>query len=132
MRTEPPKIATTMNDQFRSEAAVMYRDHLIVTLGRQIPNVASVQGLIDVAARTRGPAFEAANGWRTEPPFPGAGEVPEEMPNGRFRMICASRLYVGDVEAGVIFTTFYSGRASAVYVSPAGQRIPAEYTAFSR
>jgi hypothetical protein len=119
-----------MNDQFRSESALTYRNHLINMLGRQCPNVTSGAELIAQALRTRNPEFEAALGWRTEPPFPGAGEVPQEMPNGRFRMICASRLYLNDVEAGVIFTTFYSGKSFAVYVSPPGNHIPPEYTAF--
>ena len=55
------------------------------------------------------------------------GEKPEEMSDG-WRMICASRLYSGNVELGVIYMNFYSGKPLSVFLSPPGTDIPAEYT----
>ena len=112
-----------MNDQLRSEAATMYRNRLIQKVGYPCPNVASGEALINIAVRAAYPPFEAALGWRTEPPFPGAGEPPVEMGPGKWRMICASRLYVNDVEAGVLYTTIFSGRPSAVVLSAVGTPI---------
>jgi hypothetical protein len=102
-----------MNDserfQIRYNASEQYRDHVIKSLGYKLPHVGSAEGLIELARKADAGELEAANGWRTEPPFPGAGERPEEMPTG-WRMICASKLFAGDDAIGTIFMTFVSGR----------------------
>jgi hypothetical protein len=112
---------------YRTSAAGAYRDYMIRTLGWELPRVNSADELIALARRVTPPPFEAENGWRTEPPFPGAGERPEEMLPGGWRMICACRLYAGQEEVGAIFMTFFSGRPVAVVVSPPGTVIPEEY-----
>jgi hypothetical protein len=104
-----------------------YTAHLIQTFGNQLRVVRSADGLIELAKTIPIPEFEAAEGWRTVPQFPGMGEKPEEMPDG-WRMICASRLYSGNVELGVIYMNFYSGKPLSVFLSPPGTDIPAEYT----
>src|ERR1700678_3442439 len=93
--------------QFRSEAMLVYREHVMSTLGYRLPQVASAAELTEIAHRVAADKLEAMYGWRTEPPFPGAGETPEKMPTG-WRMICATRLFVGDKEMAVIYTTFVS------------------------
>lgn len=103
-----------------------YRDHVITVLGYTIPAVTSSAELIELARRTAGPALEAEHGLSTDPPYPGAAERPEQMPTG-WRMICASRLYKGGIERGVLFTTFVSGRKSTVVVSAPGTVIPDDY-----
>jgi hypothetical protein len=107
-----------------------YRDHVISVLGYLIPAVTSGAELIELAKRTAGPALEAEHGLSTQPPFPGAAEVPEKMPTG-WRMICASRLYRNGVERGVLFTTFVSGRTTTVVVNGPGTVIPDEYKALA-
>lgn len=105
-----------------------YTAHLIRRFGNQLRTVRSAEALIELARSIPAPDFEAAEGWRTEPQFPGLGEKPEEMPDG-WRMICASRLYSGNVELGVIYMNFYCGKPLSVFLSPPGTDIPAEYTA---
>jgi hypothetical protein len=108
-----------------------YTGLLISTFGKQLAQVRSAEALIELAQRIPVPDFEAAEGWRTEPQFPGMGEKPEEMPDG-WRMICASRLYSGNVELGVIYMSFYSGKPLSVFLSPPGTEIPAVYTAIAK
>ncbi len=103
-----------------------YREHVMKAFGYRLPAVTSADELIALARRIRVPDFEAELGWQTDPPFPGACEKPEEMPNG-WRMICACRVLAKGTEVGVIFLTLYSGRPAAVYVSAAGTVIPGEY-----
>jgi len=102
-------------------------DHVISTLGWKIPQVTSAGELIELAKRVDTAALEAETGLRTEPPFPGALETPERMPNG-WRMISACRLFSGVHEMGVIFMTFYSGRTVSIVINPPGTAIPAEYS----
>jgi hypothetical protein len=110
--------------QYRTYILSTYRDHVIATLGWKIPVVSSADGLRGLAQRCAAPPFEAEIGWRTDPPFPGALEPPEQTPNG-WRMICASRVYNrDDVELGVIFMTLYGGRTTSVFVNGPGSLIP--------
>ena len=111
---------------FRAGITRAYRDHIISQLGWKIPNVTSGAELIALAQKVADPPFEAEHGLRTEPPFPGAAEKPDEMPTG-WRMICASRLYSGDQEVGVIYLTFVSGRTPSVVFNAPGTLIPKEY-----
>jgi hypothetical protein len=114
------------NDPYRAGVMRAYRDHLVSTLGYRIPAASSAEALVALAKKTAAGELEAKYGWRTEPPFPGATEEPEHMPTG-WRMICACRLYEGDVERGVIFTTFVGGRPVAVFMHGPGMAIPPEY-----
>ena len=107
-----------------------YNTHLIRTFGNQLRQVRSAAALIELAKSIPAPDFETAEGWRTEPPFPGLGETPEEMPDG-WRMICASRLFSGNVELGVIYMNLYSGKPVSCFLSPPGTDIPATYTAIA-
>jgi hypothetical protein len=107
-----------------------YRDHVISVLGYQLPAVTSGTQLIELAKRTAGPALEAEHGLSTQPPYPGAAEVPEEMPTG-WRLICACRLYHNGTERGVLFTTFVSGRKTTVVFNGPGTVIPDEYKPLS-
>ena len=110
----------------RIGVAQVYRDHVIATLGYKIPPVGSAAELIELARKAGADELEAANGWRTEPPFPGAGETPEEMPSG-WRMICASKLFVRGEPAGTIFMTFVSGRpVSSVVITD--HPVPPQYS----
>jgi hypothetical protein len=103
-----------------------YRDHCIRTLGYTIPQVKTAAELIELAKKADAGELEAQHTFHTEPPFPGAGEDPEKMPAG-WRMICACRIYEGTEEAGVIFTTFVSGRPTTVVVTASGTVIPENY-----
>jgi hypothetical protein len=114
------------SDPYTAGVMRAYRDHVVSTLGYRIPAANSAEELIALAKKTAGPELEAKHGLRTEPPFPGATEEPELMPTG-WRMICACRLYEGDVERGVIFTTFVGGRPAAVFMHAPGATIPPEY-----
>jgi hypothetical protein len=104
-----------------------YRDHVIRVLGWQIPNVTSGEELVELARKAEASALEAEHELRTEPPFPGAAEKPDEMPKG-WRMICAARLFHGGVEVGVMFTTFVSGRTPSIFINAPGSPIPEEYS----
>lgn len=117
----------TTSAGFRMHVQQTYCDLMIDQLGYKIPHVGSAEGLIALARRIDAGPLESANGWRTEPPFPGAGETPEEMPKG-WRMICASKFFVGDKAVGTIFMTFVSGRPVAVVVNFADFPIPKEYS----
>jgi hypothetical protein len=64
---------------------------------------------------------------RTEPPFPGAAEKPDEMPKG-WRMICATRLSHEGHDVGVMYTTFVSGRTPSISIVEAATTIPEEYS----
>jgi hypothetical protein len=114
------------NLTFRRNVAQVYRDVVIDALGYKIPPVGSAEELLELARKAGADALEAANGWRTEPPFPGAGEKPEEMPRG-WRMICASKFFVDDTPMGTIYMTFVSGRPVSVIVNPPDYPIPKEY-----
>ena len=115
-----------MDASFRSGLTNMYRDHVIAILGYEIPKVPSAEALIHLAKRITVPAFEAERGWRTDVPFPGVTEEPEEMRTG-WRMICATRFYVGNVETAVIYMTLVSGRTCSVFLSHPGTPIPEQY-----
>jgi hypothetical protein len=104
-----------------------YRDHVIRVLGWQLPNVASGEELIALAKKTEASALEAEHGLRTEPPFPGAAEKPDEMPKG-WRMICATRLSHEGHDVGVMYTTFVSGRTPSISIVEAATTIPEEYS----
>ena len=56
--------------QFRSEAMLVYREHVMSTLGYRLPQVASAAELTEIAHRVAADKLEAMYGWRTEPPFP--------------------------------------------------------------
>jgi hypothetical protein len=112
---------------FRAEAMRAYRDHVASTLGLRTPAVTSGAELIDLVKKTATGDVEAKYGWRTEPPYPGLREEPEEMPTG-WRMICACRLFDdAGIERGVVFTTFISSKPVAVFVNHAGAVIPDNY-----
>ena len=115
---------------FRSTASIVYRDIVMAQLGYKTPPCDSGEELIALAKSLDASQVEAARGWRTDPPFPGKGEVPEHMPVG-WRMICATNLYEGAIPRGVIFITLMSGRTTTVYVNIAGTHIPKEYTALN-
>ncbi len=103
-----------------------YNALLTQRFGGQLRQVRSGEALLELAQSIPAPAFEAAEGWRSEPTFPGVGEKPVETENG-WRMICASRLYEGSVELGVIYMNFYSGKPVSVFLSPPGTDIPADW-----
>jgi hypothetical protein len=105
----------------------LYNEHVANALGRPLPNVGSADELRALAQRLRPPAFEAEHGWRTEPPFPGAMEKPEQMSDG-WRAIGACRLFEGENELGVIFMTFYGGRPAGAFLGTPGTAIPEEYS----
>ena len=111
---------------YRSGVQTAYRDHVIRILGYRIPVAHSAADLIAMAKKTDAGELEAKYGWRTEPPFPGVTEEPDKMPTG-WRMICACRMYDGDVERGVIFTTFVGGRPVALFMHGPGMELPKEY-----
>jgi len=115
-----------MDANFRSGVTNMYRDHVIGILGYEIPKVPSADALIHLAKRITVPAFEAERGWRTDAPFPGVTEEPEEMRSG-WRMICATRFYVDNVETAVMYMTLVSGRTCGVVLSLPGTVIPKQY-----
>jgi len=108
----------------------MYRDHIVSTLGYKLPDVSSAGELIAMAKTIKVPAWEAQRGWRTDPPFPGLTEAPEEG-KGSWRMICASRLFVGDEESAVIFMTLVSGKTATVAINAARWVIPERYLPLS-
>jgi hypothetical protein len=97
-------------------------------LGFKVPVVRSATDLLEVAKRLDASALEAANGWRTEPPFPGYGETPQELPNG-WRMMCASNVFVGNEHLGVIFITLISGKPVAVVMNQRDSPIPSSFKA---
>jgi hypothetical protein len=115
-----------MDANFKSGLSFMYRDHVSGLLGYEIPNVTSAEALLELAKKITVPAFEEERGWRTDPPFPGTTEAPEEM-RGRWRMICATRFYVDDREMGVIFMTLVSGRPTGLIINAPHSHIPQEY-----
>jgi len=114
----------------RPAVATEYRNHLIRTLGYQLPAFTSAEEIIACAKSVTPPPYEAEQGWRTEPPFPGLADRPEETPAG-WRMACACRLMSGDRELGVIFVTFFGGRPMAAVVSPPETEIPKQYSPIS-
>jgi hypothetical protein len=115
------------HEAFRAGAMGHYRDHLITVLGWKIPAVQSAQELIELAKKAGSPEIETRYGWRTDPPFPGATEVPEEMPTG-WRMICACHIFEGETYRGIVFTTFVSGRKTTVVINAPGTAvIPDDY-----
>jgi len=107
-----------------------YSEHVRHVLGPLVPDVASAGELIALAKTIPIPAIEAQYGWHTEPPFPGAVEKPEQMSDG-WRMICASRLYKGEEDLGVIFMTLYCGKPVGVFLQGPGNAVPEEYSALS-
>jgi hypothetical protein len=104
-----------------------YRDHVISVLGWNIPPAESAQELIEMVKKVGSPELETRFGWRTDPPFPGMTEEPEQMRTG-WRMICACHVYEGETYRGIIFTTFVSGRKATVVVNaPRTTVIPDNY-----
>lgn len=116
-----------MEAYFRFSAANVYREHVIRQLGARVPAADTAAEFVALASSLTAPNAESTPGWRTDPPFPGVLEPPEKVPNG-WRMICASRLFVDGIEAGVIFLTLFSGKPPAVFVAPARTVIPEEYS----
>jgi hypothetical protein len=114
---------------FRAGAATAYRDILIAQLGYKTPVVRTGEDLIKAAAGVDPAAVEAARGWRTEPPFPGSYGPLEEMPEQRpgWKLICACKLFSGDQAAGVIFTTFVSGRPAGIFVNGPDYPLPPNF-----
>jgi len=119
-----------MDESFRSGVTNMYRDHMTTILGYETPNVPSAEALIHLAKRITVPEFEAERGWRTDPPFPGVTETPEKMRTG-WRMICATRFYVNNVETAVFYVTLFSGRTCSIVLNHPGTVIPKEYLPLS-
>lgn len=117
------------NPLFRAGAATAYRDILISQIGYKSPHVQSGEALIAIAASVDPVAVEEQRGWRTEPPFPGTYGPPEQMPEQRpgWKLICACMLFNGDQPAGVIFTTFVSGRPAGIFVNAPGYPIPSTF-----
>ena len=115
------------NADFRKGVMEAYRDRVMGVLGWKVPAVTSAAELIELALRAETSALERETGLRTEPPFPGAGDAPTELPNGAWQMNCACRLYLDSKELAVIFMTFCSGKMVSVVVNPAGTAIPEEY-----
>jgi hypothetical protein len=116
-----------MNERyFRTSVVEEYVDHASACIGNPIPDAETADAFLAMARRITVPEAEAENGWRTDPPFPGMLEKPEKMPVG-WRMICATRLYEGTREAGVLFVTLMSGRTASAFLGAPGTAIPKEY-----
>jgi hypothetical protein len=113
----------------RGGISLAYRERVMQVLGYKVPAVASAAALMAVAKRLDAAELEAERGWRTEPPFPGYAEPPQELPNGGWRMTCATNIFVGNDHAGVVFLTLYSGRPVAVVMNRHDSPIPATFTA---
>jgi hypothetical protein len=111
----------------RALALEAFRNYTHVELGYRIPAADSAEELLALARRLDTREIEAANGWRTEPPFPGLGEKPERMPVG-WRMICASKLFAGNEAIGFVFTTLVSGRPTSMVINNPDYAIPKEYS----
>jgi hypothetical protein len=106
---------------------MIYRDHMIATLGYNIANCSSAEEIIALARNLKSPDYEAGQGWRTVPPFPGAYDTPTSQPP-HWRMVTACHLLDrDDQELGVFYVTFVSGKPSAVVLSGAGTEIPKHY-----
>ncbi len=103
-----------------------YADHASACVGNPVPGAETAEEFFTRAKHITVPEFEAANGWRTDPPFPGLLEKPEKMPHG-WRMICATRLFEDARETGVLFVTLMSGRTASAFVAAPGTPIPKEY-----
>jgi hypothetical protein len=112
----------------RAGIAHAYRERVIDILGFKIPGARNAAELIALAKRLDARELEAERGWRTEPPFPGAGEPPEQTPAG-WRMMCASHVFVDGNVAGIIFLTLFSNKPVAVFVNQPDYQIPATFTA---
>ena len=112
----------------RGWISLAYRELVMQTIGYKVPAVDSAEELIAVAKRLDATQLEAEKNWRTDPPFPGYGEKPEQLPNG-WRMTCATNIFVDGQHAGVLFITLYSGRAVAVVMNRADSPIPGTFTA---
>jgi hypothetical protein len=93
-----------MEDSLKPGVTGLYRDHVIAILGYEVPNAPSGEALV--------------------------AEKPEEM-SGRWRMICATRLYIDNREAAVMFMTLVSGRRIGINLNPPGTHIPEEYLPLS-
>ena len=119
-----------MEDSLKPGVTGLYCDHVMAILGYEVPDVPSGEALVAVAKRITVPPAEAEQGWRTDPPFPGVAEKPAEM-RGRWRMICATRLYIDNREAAVMFMTLVSGRRIGINLNPPGTHIPKEYLPLS-
>jgi hypothetical protein len=117
-----------MDPYFRKRVMDAYFAHLRMSIGAvSVPTAASAAEFVALAKGISTPAFEAENDWRTDPPLPGLLEKPEQIaPNG-WRMICASRLYEGAREAGVLFVTLMSGKPVGAFLAEPGTVIPKEY-----
>jgi hypothetical protein len=115
-------------NSLRGGIALAYRERVIGVIGYKVPAVDSAAELLAIAKRLNATELEATYGWRTEPPFPGYAETPDELPNG-WRMTCATNIFVGDEHAGVIFITLYSGKPVAVVMNRHDSPIPSSFTA---
>ena len=112
---------------YRSDVMRAYRGHIMRSIGVNVPDVTSSEDLLAVARKCIHPPIEAEQGWHSDPPFPGAAERPEKMPNG-WRMICATRvLDSNNTVLGTLFMTFFTGRRVAVVFNLGDGHIPAEY-----
>jgi len=115
-----------MDPYFRMSAMDSYIWHARSFVGDPVPDAATAAEFVALAKRMPKPDFERANGWRTDPPLPGLLEKPEKIANG-WRMICASRIYQGTQEVGVLFLTLMTGKTPAAFVAEPGTFIPEEY-----
>ncbi|HEV8021526.1 MAG TPA: hypothetical protein VGP41_09710 [Candidatus Lustribacter sp.] len=116
-----------LDQNARAQVGMIYRDHLIASLGYNIKNCSSAEEIITLARNLYSPDYEAGQGWRTDPPFPGAHDEPLSIPP-HWRMVTACRLLDrDDQELGVFYVTFVSGKPTAVVLSPAGTEIPNHY-----
>jgi hypothetical protein len=113
------------NDRLRLVNA--YRGHLFDVFGLALPAASSAAEMLELIKSIPAPPFEAGAGVTSDPPFPGACELPEEMPTG-WRMICACRVFDSEQrEATVLFITFVSGRKPTIFDNEPGTLIPERY-----
>jgi len=112
----------------RTDLAFAYREVVNVKLGYPIPAAASGDEIIALARSVDAGAYERSRGLRTDPPFPGAHAAPAPLPNKRWQLICACRVFEGDTPVGTIFTTFGSERPTAVFVNDPTNDVPKDYT----
>jgi hypothetical protein len=115
-----------MDRYSRALVTESYVNHVSVCVGDPIPDAVTAAEFVAAARRITIPVFEAEKGWRTDPPLPGLLEKPEKMAHG-WRMLCATRLYEGPQELGVLFVTLMSGRTASAFVAAPGTVIPKEY-----
>ncbi len=101
-------------------ATNLYLSHVRRTLGQVVPAVDDGAGLRALAERLADvKLIEETNGWKTDPPFPGAAADPAKY-GAVWMMFCATNIVIDGEPRAQIVTSLATGRMATVVANAPG------------